>query len=190
MTGLIAIAGGIGSGKSVVAQILRVMGHEVYDCDREARRLMDRDEEMKCRIAELISAEVILDDRSIDRRRLAEIVFADEIMLSRLNGIVHSAVRDDIARWAASRSGRPLWVESAIVYESGIDSMVDEVWEVTAPVELRVKRVMSRNAMTRRQVMERIEAQSRNVTMRPHHCVKTIVNDEIAPLLPQILRLL
>ncbi|MDE6458817.1 MAG: dephospho-CoA kinase, partial [Muribaculum sp.] len=87
MTSLIAIAGGIGSGKSVVSRILRAMGCKVYDCDSEARRLMDNDEVIKCRLAEMIAPEVILHDRSIDRRRLAEIVFADRRKLETLNSI-------------------------------------------------------------------------------------------------------
>lgn len=190
MARLIAIAGGIGSGKSIVSQILRVMRFKVYDCDKEARALMDRDEGMKSRIERMIAADVILADRTIDRRRLAEIVFADEMMLATLNGIVHEAVREDIMRWKqANADERLLWVESAIIYESGIDRMVDEVWEVTAPVDLRVERVMARNSMSRDQVMERIEAQSRT-DFEPHRCVKTIVNDGIAPVLPQVFRLL
>lgn len=190
MARLIAIAGGIGSGKSIVSQILRVMRFKVYDCDKEARALMDHDEEMKSRIERMIAADVILADRTIDRRRLAEIVFADEMMLATLNSIVHEAVREDIMRWKQANAGeRFLWVESAIIYESGIDRMVDEVWEVTAPVDLRVERVMARNSISRDQVMERIEAQSRT-DFEPHRCVKTIVNDGIAPVLPQVLRLL
>ena len=84
MARLIAIAGGIGSGKSVVSRILRAMGNKVYDCDTEARRLMDNDENIKCRIKECIAPEVILADRSIDRRRLAAIVFADKRCLTPL----------------------------------------------------------------------------------------------------------
>lgn len=190
MARLIAISGGIGSGKSVVSTILRAMRYSVYDCDAEARRLMDCGEEIKSRIEESIAAEVILADRTIDRRRLAEIVFADEVMLARLNGIVHSAVRDDIVRWKALLDDeKVLWVESAIIYESGIDKMVDEVWDVTAPVGLRVERVMKRNSMGRERVLERIEAQSR-VVFTPHPCIKNIVNDGVVPILPQINRLL
>ncbi len=190
MARLIAIAGGIGSGKSVVSRILRAMGNKVYDCDTEARRLMDNDENIKCRIKECIAPEVILADRSIDRRRLAAIVFADKKMLDSLNGIVHSAVRDDISRWkAANEKYGTLWVESAIIYESGIDAMVDEVWDVTAPVELRIERVMSRNSMSREEVIRRIDAQSA-VNYEPHPRVRTIVNDEVTPLLPQIQRLI
>lgn len=190
MARLIAIAGGIGSGKSIVSRILRAMGKKVYDCDTEARRLMDNDENIKCRIEECIAPEVILADRSIDRRRLAAIVFADKKMLDTLNGIVHSAVRDDISRWkAANEKYGTLWVESAIIYESGIDAMVDEVWDVTAPVELRIKRVMSRNSMSREEVIRRIDAQSA-VNYEPHPRVRTIVNDEITPLLPQIQQLI
>lgn len=188
MARLTAIAGGIGSGKSVVSRILRTMGYKVYNCDAEARRLMDSDVTIKRDIARLIAADAILENGEIDRRRLAAIVFADETLLATLNGIVHKAVRDDLLAWSAAAGGR-LWVESAIIYESGIDRMVDEVWEVTAPVELRIERVMKRNGLSREEVLSRIASQSR-VPEHPHRCITTLINDGVTPLLPRLLRLL
>lgn len=190
MPRLIAIAGGIGSGKSVVSKILVAMGYRVYDCDSRAKALMDTSEVIKRRIAEEISSRAIAPDGSIDRERLASEVFADKVKLEVLNSIVHGEVRRDIRDWAESLSDSVAWIESAIVYESGIDRMVDEVWMVDAPEELRISRVMSRSSMSRETVKARIDAQTWPEDRIPHPLTRNLINDGVEPLLPQILELL
>lgn len=188
-TRLIAITGGIGSGKSVISDILRAMGHKVYDCDTRAKALMDTDESIKDDLINLISIDAVRSDRTIDRKLLSEIVFNDPDALSRLNSIVHKAVRADLRRWRDTSSDKTVWVETAILYASRLDREVDEVWEVTAPTELRVQRVMERNSMSREQVLARISSQS-TTAAQLHPLTKTIVNDGVEPVLPQILSLL
>ncbi|MCX4278990.1 MULTISPECIES: dephospho-CoA kinase [Muribaculum] len=188
-TRLIAITGGIGSGKSVISDILRAMGHKVYDCDTRAKALMDTDESIKDDLINLISIDAVRSDRTIDRKLLSEIVFNDPDALSRLNSIVHKAVRADLRRWRDTSSDKTVWVETAILYASRLDREVDEVWEVTAPTELRVQRVMKRNSMSREQVLARISSQS-TTAAQLHPLTKTIVNDGVEPVLPQILSLL
>lgn len=188
-TRLIAITGGIGSGKSVISDILRAMGHKVYDCDTRAKALMDTDESIKDDLINLISIDAVRSDRTIDRKLLSEIVFNDPDALSRLNSIVHKAVRADLRRWRDTSSDKTVWVETAILYASRLDREVDEVWEVTAPTELRVQRVMKRNSMSREQVLARISSQS-TTAAQLHPLTKAIVNDGVEPVLPQILSLL
>ena len=188
-TRLIAITGGIGSGKSVISDILRAMGHKVYDCDTRAKALMDTDESIKDDLINLISIDAVRSDRTIDRKLLSEIVFNDPEALSRLNSIVHKAVRADLRRWRDTSSDKTVWVETAILYASRLDREVDEVWEVTAPTELRVQRVMKRNSMSREQVLARISSQS-TTAAQLHPLTKSIVNDGVEPVLPQILSLL
>ena len=188
-TRLIAITGGIGSGKSVISDILRAMGHKVYDCDTRAKALMDTDESIKDDLINLISIDAVRSDRTIDRKLLSEIVFNDPDALSRLNSIVHKAVRADLRRWRDTSSDKTVWVETAILYASRLDREVDEVWEVTAPTELRVQRVMKRNSMSREQVLARIPSQS-TTAAQLHPLTKSIVNDGVEPVLPQILSLL
>ncbi|MCM1110484.1 MAG: dephospho-CoA kinase [Clostridium sp.] len=192
---LTAIAGGIGSGKSFVARIVASMGYPVYDCDSRAKQLMDHSDAIKRRIADEIDLESICRDGSIDRRRLSKVVFADAAALARLNGIVHGAVREDILRWVSGEEtggANRVFVETAILYESGLDRMVDDVWLVTAPEEVRVGRIVSRSggAMTPSEARARIEAQRRTVTSTPHPHIELIPNDGVAPLLPRILELL
>ena len=188
MTGLTAITGGIGCGKSVVAEILRILGHEVYDCDSRAKLLMDSNQHIKDRIAAEICEEAILPSGSIDRAKLAEKVFADSARLENLNAIVHAAVRQDILEWARNR--RNAFIETAILYQSQLDRMVDHVWEVTASARVRIDRVMRRNAMTPEQVQARINSQDSFDAQRVHPDVSIIENDGVRPLLPQILNLL
>lgn len=137
-----------------------------------------------------VHREAIAPDGSIDRRRLGEIVFSDAEALARLNSIVHAAVREDLALWAARRPGKLLFVETAILYQSGLDAMVDEVWDVEAPPELRLERVMARNGLDAEAVKARIEAQDSYRPARIHPQTTVIVNDGCVPLLPQLEKLL
>ena len=184
----VAITGGIGSGKSVVSRILTAMGFAVYDCDRNARNLMDGDDEIKRLIAEQISRDVI-EEGTINRRKLAEIVFNDGVMLERLNSIVHASVREHFTEYRKNHSGI-VFFETAILAESGFDSLAGRVWEVIAPMELRIERVMRRNNLTRTEVEARIASQSHSSAALLHPAVDTIVNDGVTSLLQQVTKLL
>ena len=189
---MIVIAGGIGAGKSVVSRILSAMGGAVYDCDSRAKQLMDNSDAIKNAIATRISPAAIRPDQTIDRQRLAEIVFSDSAMLKTLNGIVHSAVKDDILSLASGMSAdSTLFVETAIPHESGIDILADEIWLVTAPEKVRVERVMARSGMTSDQVLARIRSQqNEEAALRANPKTVEIVNDGEEAMLPQIVKLL
>lgn len=185
---LIAITGGIGAGKSVVCKMLSALGHPVYDCDSQAKAIMDNSTEIKRRIATEIAAEAIAGD-TIRRDILASVVFNDPAKLQALNEIVHGHVREHIGRMASQTPHPVLFVETAILYESRLDEMVSQVWDVTAPVATRVNRIVARNSCTPGQALERINAQNLNPE-RPHHTIHRIINDDVTPVLPQVLRLL
>lgn len=191
---LTALCGIIGSGKSVVAKVLTVLGYPIYDCDFRARSLMDRDYEIHRRLAEEISEEVI-HESCIDRKRLAEIVFADKSKLALLNSIVHGAVRRDLKSWRvqmSSATDRRLFVESAILFESGLDRMVDDAWIIETGHETRIKRVMARNSCSRSEVEARIACQHSPVAQAETNGLPydILINEDTTPLLPQILTLL
>ncbi|MDE7397485.1 MAG: dephospho-CoA kinase [Muribaculum sp.] len=187
---LIVISGGIGSGKSVVSHILSSMGMQVYDCDARAKQLMDADIKIIEAIARDISSEAITPQLTIDRNKLASVVFSDSNALQRLNTLVHASVRDDIRRWISTLKCPVAWIETAIAHESGIIDMVDEEWHVTAPDEIRIQRVMRRNNISRQQVLERINAQQNTLHTNAGKPIRLIVNDDIQPVLPQIISLL
>ncbi len=183
-TRIIAITGGIGAGKSIVCKILRASGYSVYDCDTEAKRIMDTDAGIKSKLISLIHPSTIKSDGSIDRPLLSNIVFNCADKLAVLNSIVHGAVKDDVKATADSmQPGSTLFIESAIVYASGLNGITDEIWEVTAPEETRIERVMRRNAMNYNQVKARINSQN-NEFGHPDHYI--LINDGILPVLPQL----
>ena len=188
---LIAITGGIGSGKSVVARIVNVMGFGVYDCDSRAKALMTEDAGVHEQLVESFGKDTYHDDGSLNRQHLSAIAFADERALGRLNAIVHPATARDMLQWGRQQSdlgAKAAFVETALLRTAGLDRLVDEVWHVTAPDDIRVARVMVRSGLTAEQVRERMSAQSIEDTVAPGEQV--IVNDNTAAVLPQITRLI
>ena len=182
----IAITGGIGSGKSVVSRMLIAMGYMVYDCDSRAAAIMATDKAMQQRIANEISSESVAEG-CINRKKLAEVVFADKKALERLNSIVHGAVREDIRNWIAHNPDEILFVETAILYQSGIDKMVSQVWMVDAPTWLREERAMARDNASWETIAARIAAQDSFVPEVIHPATIKLVNDGVEPLIPQLL---
>lgn len=189
MTKVIAISGGIGSGKSVVSKMLIALGYNVYDCDARAKKLMDAEEGIKYAISEKISKDVIVNS-NIDRLKLSQIVFNDNSKLQMLNSIVHGAVKDDLRQWINNAKNDVVFVETAILYQSKLDEIVDEVWDVFAPKEIRILRVQKRNNMTREQVMARMKSQEYDINIKPRLKTSLIINDDKTAVLPQLLMFL
>jgi dephospho-CoA kinase len=182
----IAVTGGIGSGKSVVCRVLKAMGYEVFDTDSEARRIMDSDRGIHERLTAEIDPLAVVGGR-VDRGRISEVVFASAPKLEALNAIVHGAVRRELEAWFTARSGcaTPVFVETAILYQSGLDRLVDRVWDIQAPEDLRVGRVIARNGLSEAAVRARIRAQA-FAPARVPPSVTAFANDGVRPLLPQI----
>ncbi len=188
---LIAITGGIGSGKSVVARMLQVMGYEVYDCDSRAKSLMVLDPDVRQQLVQAFGQETYLPDGSINRQHLSAVAFADNRALWRLNGIVHPATAHDIQRWAneqAAIGAKLAFVETALLRTAGLTELVDAVWHVTAPADVRIHRVMSRSGLTVAQVRDRMAAQSAEETIASGE--HAIINDGATAVMPQISLLL
>ena len=151
---------------------------------------MDNSDVIKKTIATEISQEAITNTGDIDRKILAEIVFNDSNKLNILNNIVHSSIKDNIIKWKTINANQKLlFIETAILYQSGLDKVVSDVWEVYAPEDIRIKRVMCRNHISKKQVIARINSQQvPNIKLHPN--TQTIINDDITPIIPQIQRLL
>lgn len=188
---LIAITGGIGSGKSVVARIVQVMGYQVYDCDSRAKALMTESRDVREELIEAFGTEVYMADGSLNRKHLSAVAFTDEKALARLNGIVHPATARDMLHWAESQAttgAQVAFVETALLRTAGLDRLVDDVWHVTAPDDVRVARVMVRSGLTAQQVRDRMASQLVEDRIADNEHV--IVNDNEAALLPQVIQLL
>lgn len=186
---LIGLTGGIGTGKSTVARILRLRGYEVYDCDLEAKRLMDESTEVRRSLRDRWGEEIYSPEGELDRCKVAGYVFADRREKAWLDSLVHGLVRDDLKMWIDTHSGyshETVFVESAILFSSGLADMCQEVWEVTAPPDIRVERVMKRSGLTREQALARIEAQKEEQNICQSLHTLQIVNDGTTPLLDAI----
>ena len=179
----IAIIGGIGSGKSVVSRLLSLMGYPVYDCDSNAKRLMDESEDIHRGLVDIFGPHAVTPE-GINRAYIASIAFKDAEKLSKLKSMVHPVVLHDFDRWA-QQNGEIVFVETAILSESGMSKSVDAVWSVEAPLECRVERVMVRNAMSRQDVMRRISSQATTIPDEITS-VTHLINDDSHALIPQI----
>mgnify|MGYP001171252684 CR=1 FL=1 len=186
MRGLIGVTGGIGSGKSVVCRVCALRGAAVYDCDARAKAIMDSSDEIKQALRSIAGDCVVDGCGVIDRMELARRLFADAQVRLAVNALVHQAVRDDIEAWVRQVGDRPAIVESAIMHTAGLDRLVERIWLVEAPEQVRVERVMARSGLTREQARARIESQRAEFDALPQEKVIRICNDGIAPLLSQI----
>lgn len=135
---IIGITGGIGSGKSTIAHELAKRGFAVYDCDLEAKRIVAENPDVQQEIIELLGEEAFKDG-IYNTAYVAKRVFSDETLLAKLNAIIHPAVGLDIMR------RKPDFVESAILYESGLDILCDKIIVVDAPEEIRISRTIARD---------------------------------------------
>ncbi len=189
---LVAITGGIGSGKSVVSRLLRLMGYGVFDCDNEAKRLMDGDRALQERLRCEFGDAIITDAGTIDRASLAARVFADADSLRRLNAIVHPAVTDALLQWRDSQMSPLCFVETAILTESGLDAVVECAWHVSAPEALRVERAVARGGLTSRQALARVRSQRDNPAdyRCPHYNIDNYGNIALIPQVRHLLALM
>ncbi len=135
---IIGITGGIGSGKSTIAHELAKRGYTVYDCDQEAKRIITENTDVQQEIIDLLGEESFVDG-IYNTAYVAKRVFEDSHLLAALNAIVHPAVGIDIMQ------RKPDFVESAILYESGLDILCDRIIVIDAPEEIRIARTIARD---------------------------------------------
>lgn len=185
----VGLTGGIGSGKSKVAELLRNMGVAVYDSDTRAKALMANDTTLREALIEAFGAECYTSE-GLNRPWLAERVFNTPDELKRLNAIVHPAVMLNFAEWAMQQSGEYVVMESAILLEAGLESHVDVVVAVMAPRELRLERAMRRDGATREQIEARMENQitDEERTERSKYAIVNIALDDLEEDVEQLHR--
>ena len=174
----IGITGGIGSGKSYICQRLKTRGIEVYDCDSAAKRLIRTSDSIRRQLTQLIGEDTYIGE-SLNKVAVARLLLASERNAQAIDHIVHPAVFQDFMD-----SGMQ-WMESAILYESGINKLVDRVIVVTAPLEIRIQRVMQRDGITRENVEQWMQRQWSQEEIRKQADYE-IVNDGIADIDAQI----
>lgn len=156
----LGITGGIGSGKSYVAQMLQACWDvPVYDCDSEAKRLTAESDDIRTALTQLVG-DHLWQQGQMQKPVLAAYLFASPEHAAQVNAIIHPAVRRDFLRWADAHSRSPVVaIESAILCESGFHTLVDSILLVDAPLEVRLQRAMLRDGASRQQVKARMARQ-------------------------------
>lgn len=189
MACIVGLTGGIGSGKSTVARILEAMGYGVFSADSAGHHAYTL-EPVRQAVTQLLGDDSYGTDGSVDRRRIAELVFNDSEKLSALNRIIHPAVRQMFNDWMA---GKPdellLFREAAILFESGSHLDCDAVITVAAPESLRIQRVIHRDGSSPEAVKARLTKQMSDQERKAKADFE-IINDEHHALIPQVIAIL
>ena len=183
----IGLTGGIGSGKTTVAQMFEVLGIPVYYADEAAKRLMNTDKELSSSIKNTFGETAYKND-VLDRQYLASIVFNDHYKLELLNSFVHPATIRDAEEWVKHQTTSYVIKEAALLFESGAAEHLDHIIGVDAPIDVRIKRVMDRDGVNKEEVLKRINNQMDD-DIKMKLCDFVLTNDEQQLLIPEVLEL-
>lgn len=183
-----AVIGGIGCGKSTVCMALKIMGFPVYDCDKNAKKITENNRDTIEKIKKLFGDDIYVNG-SLDRKKVAAVVFSDHKKLEELNKIVHPAVIEDFEKWTQKQKSDTVFVETAILFESGMDKVVDKIMAVCAPEKMRIERVIARDKVSEEQALKRIAAQmsQQKITDAADYVVTA---DETEPVIPQLYKII
>lgn len=185
----IGITGNIGGGKTTVSKVFEVLGIPVFYADDAAKNVMTTDAELISGLKTTFGEEAYFDDGALNRKYIAGIVFNDEIQLAKLNAMVHPAVFRAFDTWVAQATGAPyVMKEAALLFESSSYKMCDKTIMVTAPLELRIKRVMQRDGFTREEILSR-NARQLSEEKKIELADFVIRNDDTELVIPQVLKL-
>ncbi len=159
---VIGLTGGLGSGKSTVAEMLRELGAVIVNADQIGHQVYAPEGPAYDEVVAAFGADVLAPDGTIDRRRLASIVFQDHRALQRLNAITHPRIREGIRQRLeelAAQGARVVVLEAALLLEAGWDDMVDEIWVTVAPADVAARRAAERSGIPLADALARICAQ-------------------------------
>jgi len=183
----VGLTGGIGSGKSTVAHVFEILGIPVYYADKEAKRLMNEDPDIRKQVIAHFGEEAYADN-ILNRRFLAEIVFKDKEKLRLLNSLVHPVTIAKAEEWMQKHNTPYVIKEAALIFESGSQEGLDFVIGVSAPLHVRIQRTMKRDGVSRDEVLHRMQNQIQE-SIKMRLCDFVIRNDDQHLVLPQALAL-
>jgi len=183
----VAITGGIGSGKSVVAEFLRTIGYPVYNSDEESKRLLNENQELREKLSETFGKDLYKNGQ-LDKALFASLIFGNEKLLEQANEIIHPAVYQDFERWSKAQNSDIVFIETALYFRSDGKKYIPFSIFVQAPLELRIQRVMQRDNYTEKEVLARIKSQMPDENIE-HLADFHISNDEKCLIIPQVLQI-
>ncbi len=183
----LGVTGGIGSGKTSVCRVFNVLGIPVFSADTQAREIMNNDKSLTQRINSIAGMD-LYSNGTLDRMKLADLIFNDYAILAKINSLVHPLVFELFKKWEMQQDSPYVIMEAAILFESGASKLVDKIVTVVAPIEERVDRVVRRNNLTRNQVLERIRNQIDDEARikQSDYVIRNSENDMIIPAILEI----
>lgn len=185
----VGITGGIGSGKTYICKIIERLGYPVYNADVRAKELTNSNSNIKSAVKSLFGKGIYVNGK-LNRSAVAKLVFENSTLLEKLNRIIHPEVQNDFETWANSNSDYSIvFKEAAILFESGMYKLMDANILVTAPLNIRIGRVMERDGVSKNDVLKRISNQFSDEE-KLKLANYTIVNDGKVLVLPQIINVI
>lgn len=183
------ITGGIGSGKTTVCKIFEVLGVPVYYADDRAKELIQTDQGLIEKIKKLLGADIYDNEYKLNRKKVSTIVFNFPEVLAEYNNIIHPAVQEDAAKWMRRHQQYDYVLEeAALLFEAGSFKHMDKLICVTAPIEIRIERIIKRDGLTEEEILARMHNQwSEELKIEMSDFV--IYNDGSTPLIRQVLRI-
>ena len=155
---IIGLTGGIGSGKSTVLELFKILGVKTYSADESAKKLVNTDPYL-INLIKSSFGENIYDKGQLNSKKLSDIVFEDKEKLKLLNSIIHPAVAKDFKLFLNSNNEDYIVKEAAIIFETKSENNYDKIILIQSPLEIRIERVINRDNISRKEVMKRINNQ-------------------------------
>lgn len=155
---IVGLTGGIGSGKTTVANFFRELGVPVYNSDVQARRLMRTSKELKKAIIELLGKNAY-QGQKLNKKFISEKIFGDGSLLEKMNSIVHPAVREHFLVWKKKQEAPYVVQETALIFENGLQDSYDHIILVKAPENIRIRRVHDRDGISINEIQSRMKNQ-------------------------------
>jgi len=184
----VGITGGIGSGKSTVCRIFKLLGIPVFEADGVAKQLLNSNAEIKTKLIHLFGEGIYTAEGLIDRKKLADNIFNDDFQLAKINKLVHPFVRTEFQEWLKMQDTPYIIHEAAILFESGFYKMMDFTILVSAPETQRIERVIKRNGLSTTQIKERMAKQWVDSKKRKLAGIE-IKNDNKSLIIPKIIQI-
>ena len=157
------LTGGIGSGKTTVAAILREKGYTVLDADEIGREVTQKGEPLLRMLVKDFGIDIIKEDGSLDRKLLASKAFGDKHLLNRMNDLIQTAILcravEKFHKLSLSDYNKVMFFDVPLLFEAGWDRYMKQIWLVTAPEDIRIQRVEIRDGLTEEEIRERIRYQ-------------------------------
>lgn len=184
----VAVTGGIGSGKSVVCKIFEKIGIPVFNADFEAKKLINTSRTIHDKLVSLFGAAIYQSNGDIHRKKMADLIFNDNFALQKVNEIVHPEVRKRFIEWGKEQNSPYIIQEAAIIFESKQTQSFDKIITVTAPLELKIERVIKRDQVSKEEVYKRMQSQLPD-EIKIAKSDFVIMNDEVEMIIPQIIEI-